>query len=81
MPVEHKQKLRDLRALAAEVAELIHQNGDSPIGPGGNLQGRVLVEMRPHGPDPHLQVIEGCARQLVSSINVYLGPRDEPQAR
>lgn len=61
MAAEHEKKLRELAKLAANVAELIQHNDDSPRAPGGRMQRHVLIDMRMHGPDPVLQAIAGLA--------------------
>lgn len=72
MDAKHERKLRDLAKLAADVADLVHQNGDSPIGGGGATQVKVLQGLRQHGPDPLLEAIEQHGRALGASIWAYL---------
>ena len=71
MPKEHEKELRDLAQRAAKLAELIHQDWGSAVGPGG-LQVRVNRDMPKHGPDHALLNVEHLLGNVVGAIEADL---------
>ncbi len=71
MPEQHNQELREFAHEAAKLAEQIHQDWGSAVGPGG-FQVRVNRDMPKHGPDPDLQKIEHLLGGVIKAIDDYL---------
>lgn len=71
MNVKHEDELRAFAEDAAKLAQKIHQDWGSAVGPGG-LQSRVNVDMPKHGPDHALLNIERQLGGVINAIEAYL---------
>jgi hypothetical protein len=69
----HEKKLRDFADKAKKLAQQIHQEWGSAVGPGG-FQVRVNVDMPKQGPDHALLHIERQFGGVIQAIDDYLKP-------
>jgi hypothetical protein len=76
MPIKHEKELLEFVDAAEKLAQKIHEEWGSAVGPGG-FQVRVNRDMPKQGPDIKLQNVERLLGSVVAAIDDYLRPAPE----